>query len=70
MAFHSHKNPQGWLPPCCPFGHWWQGQLYMATPPNRQINGKAPASPPHHRGGRSRSRGAPCKVKAKGRQES
>ncbi|MDW7774987.1 MAG: hypothetical protein SCH39_01455 [Methanosarcinales archaeon] len=41
----------------------------MATPPN-QINGKAPASPPHHRGGRSRSRGAPCKVKAKGRQES
>ncbi|MCJ7695840.1 MAG: hypothetical protein MUO40_10495 [Anaerolineaceae bacterium] len=45
MHFNGHKNPHGWLPPCCPIGHWWQGQLYMDTPPDRQINRKAPVTP-------------------------
>ena len=45
MRFKGHKNPQGWLPPCCPIGHWWQGQLYITTPLNNQINRKAPANP-------------------------
>jgi len=52
MHFNGHKNPQGWLPPCCPIGHWWQGQLYMDTHPDRQINRKAPATPHTTRPGR------------------
>ncbi|MDW7774894.1 MAG: hypothetical protein SCH39_00990 [Methanosarcinales archaeon] len=68
MHFNGHTKPQGWLPPCCPIIRWWQGQLYIAAPPDSQINRKAPASPPHHKGRRSIPRGAPGKVKTKGRK--
>ncbi|MBW6519157.1 MAG: hypothetical protein K0A89_11735 [ANME-2 cluster archaeon] len=61
MAFHSHKNPQGWLPPCCPFGHWWQWQLYITIPQDRQINRKAPASPHTTRAGGADREGHPVK---------
>ncbi|TFH38652.1 MAG: hypothetical protein E4G94_12010 [ANME-2 cluster archaeon] len=49
MHFNGQKNPQGWLPPCCPIGHWWQGQLYITTPPDRLNNKKAPATTPQDR---------------------
>ncbi len=64
MHFNGHKNPQGWLPPCCPIGHWWQEQLYMATPQDRQINRKVPAIPLTTRPGEADQDGHPGKVKS------
>ena len=59
MHSHYNTNPQGWLPLGCPFGQWWQGQLYMATPSYRRKNRKAPAIPLTTRPGGVRSRRAP-----------
>jgi hypothetical protein len=51
------SNPKSWLPPCCPIGHWWQGQLYMATPKSQE---RADSDQDGH----------PARVKAKGQQKS
>ena len=66
----------------CPEGLRWLGQLnsntntsHISTHPStyshftpkaRWKNRKAPASPPHHKGGRSRSGRAPCMSEPKG----
>jgi hypothetical protein len=55
----GNMNQQGWLSPCRPDGQWWQGQLYIVTPLNSQINRKAPATPHTTRPGEVRSGGAP-----------
>ena len=69
MHFNGPKNPQGWLPPCCPIGQWWQGQLYITTPPNRRFNQKAPASPLTTRAGGVRSGRAPGQSEGEGAAE-
>jgi hypothetical protein len=68
MHFNGHINSQGWLPPCRPDGHWWQGQLYITTPLNSQINRKAPAHTPQGQA-ESDQEGHPARVKAKGQQK-
>ena len=44
----------------------WHGQIYMATPPDRQINRKAPATPHTTRAGGVRSERAPGQSEDKG----
>ncbi|TFH42873.1 MAG: hypothetical protein E4G94_05610 [ANME-2 cluster archaeon] len=46
MHFNCHTNQKSWLPPCCPIEHWRQGQLYITTLLNSQINRKATAPTP------------------------
>ena len=81
LWFQVIKNQHGWLPPCRPEGLRWQCQLnsntntrHISTHPSihphfalkaRRNNRKAPASPPHHKGRRSKSRWAPCMSKPK-----
>jgi len=64
-----HTNPKRWLPPCCPIGHWWQGQLYNTAHPNSQINRKAPATPLTTRAGEADQNGHQARVKARGAAE-
>jgi hypothetical protein len=67
MHFNGQKNPQGWLPPCCPIGHWWQEQLYITTPPDRLNNKKAPATPYTTRPSEADQYGHLGRVKRRGR---